>query len=338
MSSSERKAILTPYVTQEAYYFNRQIAFLSRFAERYHHVTDNQTHVAFQSYDTSNYRSYSYRKLLYEPSGMGNNYSEINGNDCSDSESWCDRSLSRWSYNGGTFDPLTALMFSATSVLKTDESGIFSPTHKDAHTARMHVKNVILMTISNTANLPSMTEQEQNAQIVRAVRLVKMCTGAEIITVGLHTEASSLGTSYSKFEQVLNLISCWNSEEREMENISEFVCDSGECYYPSSDEQETKAQTLRSTSCPSAFFMPESGDFETLIDEIKERIRTLAREDPEETRNDKLTFTEHLSYYDRKLYCRQMLAKITCSSSGQSHAECADMTENIRIAMQHEDL
>ena len=69
-------------------------------------------------------------------------------------------------------------------MLKTDDSGIFSPTHKDAHTGRMHVKNVILMTISNTANLPSMTEQEQNTQIVRAVRLVKMCTGAEIITVG----------------------------------------------------------------------------------------------------------------------------------------------------------
>ena len=84
--------------------------------------------------------------------------------------------------------------------------------------------------------------------------------------------------------------------------------------------------------------MPETGDFENLIDEIKERIRTLAKEDPEETRNDKLTFTEHLSYYDRKLFCRQMLAKMTCSSSGQSHSECADMTENIRIEMQHEDL
>ena len=78
LSSAQRKAILTPFVTQEAFYFNRQMSFLVRFVERYSSVNNNQTRVAFQSYDTSDWRRYSYSKLLFD-SAMENDAETIIG-------------------------------------------------------------------------------------------------------------------------------------------------------------------------------------------------------------------------------------------------------------------
>jgi len=112
----------------------------------------------------------------------------------------------------------------------------------------------------------------------------------------------------------------------------------GLCAYPSLSDQQSRAQIVRATSCPSVFFLPESGDFESLIDNIKFRIRQLALDDPDTELDDRLLFTEHRTYFDRKLKCRQYLAQVACSSSGKTASECSSIVENIQATMTHEDL
>ena len=52
----------------------------------------------------------------------------------------------------------------------------------------------------------------------KAVRLVKYCTGAEILTLGLHTQ----GSNHGDFVKNLNLLSCW--EDLNFDKISDFAC------------------------------------------------------------------------------------------------------------------
>jgi hypothetical protein len=59
--------------------------------------------------------------------------------------------IEKWSYVGGAFDPLNALIFAGTSSLKNDQYGFFNQDKKGS--TRQHIKNVIFLTISNTANI-----------------------------------------------------------------------------------------------------------------------------------------------------------------------------------------
>ena len=125
-------------------------------------MRNGQTHLAIQSYESSDTFKYKYHKKLVDQTFV--NDAEIVKN--SDHES----AFENWEYHGGNFDPLKALLFTATSVLRSD--GIFHADLKDSHISRMTTKNVIILTISNTANLPPVTQNVRNGQIIQVRGLI----------------------------------------------------------------------------------------------------------------------------------------------------------------------
>ena len=55
----------------------------------------------------------------------------------------------------------------------------------------------------------------------------------------------------------------------------------GLCSYPNPVEQNLQSEKIRKEKCSKVFFLPESGSFDDVIDEIKSEIRRLALADDE---------------------------------------------------------
>jgi len=115
--------------------------------------------------------------------------------------------------------------------------------------------------------------QNENIRILNAVRLVKYCTGAEIITVGLHTPVGDFGRGFRQFTEVLNLIGCWAEAENEFETISELSCKDGYCGFPAFSDLQIVARNVRKKKCLNSFYLPEVGDYNELFYQIKQRRR-----------------------------------------------------------------
>ena len=109
----------------------------------------------------------------------------------------------------------------------------------------------------------------EDSHILRAVRIAKYCTGAEIITLGLHTAEGAQATNMVDFEQKLKLISCFDVNEEDVLS-DDYQCENGFCHYPSAVDQDKKCDEVKSAStCENIFFMPDSGSFETVVHDIK---------------------------------------------------------------------
>ena len=72
----------------------------------------------------------------------------------------------------------------------------------------MFCKNIILLTLSNIDRIGASVDLE--SELIRAIEAVHFCTRAEIFVLGIHPSSSEERGDYQKFNEIMNLIGCWN--------------------------------------------------------------------------------------------------------------------------------
>ena len=127
------------------------------------------------------------------------------------------------------------------------------------------------MTISNTLYLPASIANVIEETIIKTSRLLRFCSDATLITVGLHPPKSSRGIYGDEFEEMLKLLACWPEEEESMLADPKFECDinTGFCTHKkegNDDYQQDIIDEVKAKECPNVHFVPQDGDYTETVD------------------------------------------------------------------------
>ena len=127
------------------------------------------------------------------------------------------------------------------------------------------------MTISNTLYLPASIANVIEETIIKTSRLLRFCSDATLIPVGVHPPKSSRGIYGEKFEEMLRLLACWEEEEESMLEDENFKCDvnTGFCTYEkggNEDYQKDKINEIKGKECPNVHFVPQDGNYIEVVD------------------------------------------------------------------------
>ncbi|CAG5084719.1 Oidioi.mRNA.OKI2018_I69.PAR.g10719.t1.cds [Oikopleura dioica] len=274
-------------VNSNATIFNLQKSFIKSYLERTNSVDDEEVQVAYQVYETDSFKRFGPRKRLRDM--IGNETIENVGSDVQER-------IDEWKYEGGLYNPGEALYFAGP-------------------TKRQPVKNVIIMTMSNTGGIASTINKETS--LIRGLRSVQFCLKAEILVIGLHDETDERGDDQT-FEEYMNLVGCWghgdtkDDLDKMMNNTFEgFSCTDERCPFPDEETYEARIRDTKITKCENVFRMPKSEEgIPDLISQLKRRLVELARDDEAVATQDKYIFDEPHTLEERMNMCKLYNTKL----------------------------
>ncbi|CAG5112103.1 Oidioi.mRNA.OKI2018_I69.chr2.g6357.t1.cds [Oikopleura dioica] len=271
-------------------YWKRQMSFLQELMSRHKYIGDDSSRFAMSLYE-------GYQNL-----------DEIHTFESLQEVEYVKELLGNVTYNGGTFMPFHGLSYAAVKGIST---GLLNSTQTEER------PNVIVMTISNTLYLPASIANVIEETIIKTSRLLRFCSDATLIPVGVHPPKSSRGIYGEKFEEMLRLLACWEEEEQSMLEDENFKCDvnTGFCTYEkggNEDYQKNKINEIKGKECPNVHFVPQDGNYIEVVDSIKQLIVDKTLEAPIDPNQPKYIIPRKND--DRQRTCLALLAKMTGKS------------------------